>query len=183
MADRIRAARVAEITDEIMTVDRAAQVLAVRPSDVLYAIKKQGLPAYLHDNVLVLSRNAVSKWAKAPRLKQKATIRRVHHHKQTLVDAAEILSKCRPLEIGSGIYFLIRKGVIVYVGRAIHVEARIISHMKQKKFDAWHWVPCSVKDAPSLERSYIDALDPILNRDTLTMKRRASTTLAGGNHA
>jgi hypothetical protein len=86
---------------------------------------------------------------------------------------AQILSAARPWnEFGVGIYFLIRGGRVVYVGQSMNVLARVHTHRATKAFDAWHWIPCRRSELDAMERAYIDALVPELNRDGETRMLR-----------
>jgi len=94
-----------------------------------------------------------------------------------LLSAESIITSAVPLQPhGSGIYFLIKKGVIVYVGQSVNVPARIATHVAEKAFDSWHWVPCPRKALDHWERLYLNALLPPLNLDQET-RRVARATL------
>lgn len=79
----------------------------------------------------------------------------------------------------SGIYFLIKSKRVVYVGQAANVIIRVSTHAFTKKFDAWHWIPCSREKLNMLERIYINAFLPPLNRDAATRRMRSSRDLEG----
>jgi predicted DNA-binding transcriptional regulator AlpA len=92
-------------------------------------------------------------------------------HPQELLSAETIIISAVPLQThGSGIYFLIKGGAIVYVGQSINVPARISTHAAEKVFDSWHWIPCPRKSLDLWERLYLNALLPPLNRDQETLK-------------
>lgn len=70
-----------------------------------------------------------------------------------------------------GIYFLLREGRVIYVGRSRNVYFRVLKH-KHRQFQAWHWLPCAESDLERLERAYLDLLLPALNRDDRTKRQR-----------
>lgn len=65
-----------------------------------------------------------------------------------------------------GIYFLISKGNVVYVGQSLCIYARIGTHLteKSKQFDSWSWIPCDASLLDSLEEEYILKFNPIYNK-------------------
>ena len=66
----------------------------------------------------------------------------------------------------SGVYFLLRKGVVVYVGQAKNVKARLRAHTAdpEKDFDAYAWVRCEIEHLDTLEALYIMTLRPEQNK-------------------
>jgi hypothetical protein len=63
----------------------------------------------------------------------------------------------------SGVYVLIRKRKIVYVGRSIDVDSRIRAHMSKIKFDQALVKRCSIRQATKLEFKLIAKFIPPLN--------------------
>jgi len=93
---------------------------------------------------------------------------RVYERGSGLHTPEEITAATKPLDgAGCGIYFLVREGVVVYVGQGICVLARIASHSINPKrpFDSWTWLPCERSQLDALERAYITALVPAYNDD------------------
>lgn len=81
-----------------------------------------------------------------------------------LTEQEIILSSRRVPRSGSGIYFLIKHGVIVYIGQSADVLGRICSHKKRKFFTRWHWIPCPLRSLNKTESAYIRYLRPTLNK-------------------
>lgn len=86
---------------------------------------------------------------------------------QQLVD--RLISQSKPPErilLKSGIYFLIRRSQIIYVGQSIDVDARVWQHHQERKitFTSWNWTPCPVNDLPELEAYWILGLQPEFNK-------------------
>ncbi len=83
-----------------------------------------------------------------------------------LIPVGLIIAQARIFEGNCGVYFLIRAGTIVYVGRSRNVPRRIEQHAQRAKvqFDAYHMIACSHAQSVILERAYIEALDPIGNK-------------------
>jgi Uri superfamily endonuclease len=78
------------------------------------------------------------------------------------------------LNLDGGIYFLIKDGMIMYVGQAKNIVSRIIDHRKIKQFDRWSWIHCDFRELDHTERAYINALQPPWNKDgqTVAMRKR-----------
>jgi hypothetical protein len=75
--------------------------------------------------------------------------------------------------IKMGIYFLIKNRRVVYVGKSVHIDARLISHQRTgKTWDRWYWVPCQPELLDYLERQYLDLLLPPWNLDSETKTKR-----------
>jgi hypothetical protein len=94
-------------------------------------------------------------------------------HAPTLLTTSQILAKAiwaRPIRCG--IYFLIRGGVIVYVGQTIDLHSRLVAHTKSKTFDSWAWKAYPPGRLNAMERAYIDALMPEENMDPMTVRMR-----------
>jgi len=78
----------------------------------------------------------------------------------------------------SGIYFLIKRGRVIYLGKACDVARRVAEHSKTLDFDRWHWEPCQPEFLSTRERQYLVTLTPPLNRDTVTNRARAARLVA-----
>jgi hypothetical protein len=176
----------------LMSVEAAAAVLGVEPSLMKQAARRGEVPgAELHHGDWLFEPKALKSWWKGLLGEAKARTAKVRHAdakarseklRSSLVCSADILAAARPWpKSGSGIYFLICRGVIVYVGQARHVMKRLAQHTATKKFDAWHWVPCPPHRLNAVERAYINALMPPLNRDPVTCKLRSSKAMEGKN--
>lgn len=99
----------------------------------------------------------------------------------TLLPADQIAALVVPIApVMCGVYFLLRGGKVIYVGRSIRIWHRLAHHSVTIEFDAWHWIKCSPDEAPGLERKYIDALDPPANADGDTMRARLANADTSG---
>ena len=88
---------------------------------------------------------------------------------------AEMAIPLGPSKANSGIYFLLRQERIVYVGQTVqHAIQRVTQH-KDKEFDSWHWVPCPIESLAEIERAYIAALKPTLNKQLNLVNGRPLT--------
>jgi len=77
---------------------------------------------------------------------------------------ADILGGAIPAPDICGVYFLIRAGEIVYVGKSQNVLLRLAKHRNNgKKFDAYNVFHCKQEELDRYERLYITALMPIEN--------------------
>ncbi len=76
----------------------------------------------------------------------------------------------------SGIYFLIQKDQIVYVGQSTNVHVRVTEHAREKLFDRINVIECAAKDLNKLEMLYIKKFNPILN--IIGCERYTATDLA-----
>jgi hypothetical protein len=82
----------------------------------------------------------------------------------------------------SGIYFLLRDGVIVYVGQAKDIRRRISEHIGEgvKRFDSVAHVRCHPERLLERERAYIEKLLPEYN-NCPTSRGLRSIGLANGD--
>lgn len=113
----------------------------------------------------------INKDAPAPRQKM-----REEAHQLSCIDASNVLTGatlCNPQEIvakamgsaelfsASGVYFLVKKNKVIYVGQSTNVFSRVSSHTSVKDFDGWCFVPCEPgKALDLLESLYIHFLRP-----------------------
>lgn len=81
---------------------------------------------------------------------------------KSLLRAEEITAASMPWKAQSGIYFLVDKEDVVYVGQSVNVHQRIAQHT-EKQFDRYAFVPCDVGHLNILESLYIHCLRPRLN--------------------
>jgi excinuclease UvrABC nuclease subunit len=63
----------------------------------------------------------------------------------------------------SGVYFLWREDVCVYVGKSIQIHARVREHIGTKQFDAYSWLEFAGAELLAMEKHYIDLMRPPLN--------------------
>lgn len=86
------------------------------------------------------------------------------------------LPKFEKIEIKVGIYFLLKNNEIVYVGKTINLEQRIMSHQmnNKKDFDNFLFFKVDSEKLDLCERYFINKLKPIYNNDSLTKKLRTN---------
>ncbi|MDR3533977.1 MAG: hypothetical protein P4L90_25855 [Rhodopila sp.] len=92
----------------------------------------------------------------------------------------DILAGAVPIGgIKCGVYFLIRDRRIVYVGRAVHIDMRVASHVWDgyKKFDSWSWIDCQASEQAATERAMINRFMPEYNVDSTTRMLRGERDL------
>jgi hypothetical protein len=76
----------------------------------------------------------------------------------------EILEAAVPARSLSGVYFLIHKDEVVYVGQSVDVLSRISRHRREgREFDSYSYMVCEPERMNELEALYITALMPWLN--------------------
>ena len=81
----------------------------------------------------------------------------------SLLREDEIIVHAIPVENSCGVYFLVYKKRIVYVGQSTNVFSRIVTHTQSKTFDSYVFMPCEKKMLDKLESLYIHFLLPPLN--------------------
>ena len=84
---------------------------------------------------------------------------------KNLYSEQEIVASSRlysDLDRACGVYFLIDRGEVVYVGQSVNVFSRMREHSKSKKFDSYVYINCSKGDLDILESLYIHVLRPPL---------------------
>lgn len=72
----------------------------------------------------------------------------------------EIVAVARPVKSISGVYFLVHKGKVVYVGQSANVPRRIAAHEAQRKFDSVAFIPLPLNLLSIVEALYIHCLRP-----------------------
>lgn len=82
-----------------------------------------------------------------------------------------------------GVYFLVNKGEVVYVGQSTNIHMRIAKHIGVKDFDSFHFAECDKFILDEVEAAYIVALDPPLNRDVSLLKARDGMSISVRNHS
>ena len=76
--------------------------------------------------------------------------------KKANYSAAEIISSAFPVDAMSGIYFLISKEKIRYVGQTKNLFDRLRRHfLNGRKFDSFAFIPCPHEQLDELEEAYI----------------------------
>ena len=75
----------------------------------------------------------------------------------------DIVVNSRPRFDTCGIYFLILKKKIVYVGQSINIYKRLDRHKGKKEFDSVTFIDCHPDDLTRLEAAYIAKFQPPLN--------------------
>lgn len=78
-------------------------------------------------------------------------------------DATEIVANSFSVGKIVGVYFLINKGKIVYVGQSRNVHARLAVHLDEKCFDSASVIPCKISELDEVELFYIRKFRPALN--------------------
>ncbi len=76
----------------------------------------------------------------------------------------EITESPIPVSMISGVYFLIKKRRVVYVGQSVDVFRRISKHAAaDRDFDSFNYLACDPSRLDEVERAYIEALMPDWN--------------------
>lgn len=79
--------------------------------------------------------------------------------------------KIETLDGSSGIYFLLHKGVVVYIGQSNNLMARVYAHKIDKKFDTIKYVIVSDRHVRlNLERALIKKYKPLYNQEFVTIR-------------
>lgn len=81
----------------------------------------------------------------------------------TLLDEAAIIAGSLLVERVCGVYFLINRGRVVYVGQSVNVFARIAQHRASKTFERVAYVVLPIDRLDIVESLYIHVLRPPLN--------------------
>ena len=81
---------------------------------------------------------------------------------RALLTEADIVAGSVPWEHACGIYFLILRGRVVYVGQSVSALNRIATH-REKYFDSYAFLPCKPEDLDRIESLYIHVLQPAQN--------------------
>lgn len=111
--------------------------------------------------------------------RKKVSIAKAKLDDRGLVDRDFIVNNATKQEIQCGIYFLIKGGEIVYIGKSIDCASRLISHRMGRNgwFDAYFVIPAEIERLDGLEAAYIAKFNPPVNkiRPADKMKKTGST--------
>jgi len=66
-------------------------------------------------------------------------------------------------ECSAAVYFLVKCGVVVYVGQGKRFCTRIGEHLHAKDFDSVFYIPLSESQLDAVESAFISTLKPALN--------------------
>ena len=80
------------------------------------------------------------------------------------INEQRILEKSKTFNIISGIYFLIYRNKIIYVGYSENVMYRIALYSIDKNLDSYYILKCPKKYHNNLAAHFIVKLNPILNK-------------------
>lgn len=81
---------------------------------------------------------------------------------KSLLRPDEITAGAIPWERCVGVYFLLCRGEVVYVGQSVNIYSRIAQHT-YKEFDSFAYIRCRECNLDKLESLYIHVLQPRLN--------------------
>jgi len=82
---------------------------------------------------------------------------------KSLLREQEIVAGGIELGSTSGVYFLINRKQVVYVGQSVDVGSRVRQHVGAKEFTKYAFIPCPQNILNQLESLYIHTLRPPLN--------------------
>lgn len=81
---------------------------------------------------------------------------------KTLLREQEIVQAAQELPNKTGIYFLILRSRVIYVGQSINIFSRVLQHT-DKEFDSFAFILCDASLLDKMESLYIHYLRPIAN--------------------
>lgn len=129
----------------------------------------------IRESSMFSSKTEAQKWAKSREIQLREKLPPKHEAKPISKDRRKFMQlselhseekivatafDARPT---SGVYFLIRDGKIVYVGKSMNVHSRIATHQRSKEFDRINFVECPEESLHRLEQMYIRKFNPELN--------------------
>ena len=84
-----------------------------------------------------------------------------------LLAAEDVLATPQAAPTSPGVYFLIRRGRIMYVGQSINPLCRLGQHAAERNFDSFVVLPCKQEDLSTIEGGYILKFRPPWNKSGL----------------
>jgi hypothetical protein len=80
---------------------------------------------------------------------------------KAMVSVKDILEAAEPYEDLSGVYFLVRGAIVVYVGQSVSIHVRIRTHISDGRiFDRVAYIKCPPEKLDLLESLYIHHINP-----------------------
>lgn len=88
-----------------------------------------------------------------------------HPKSKVLLNLDKIVRLAKPLPNSPGIYFLINKGTIAYIGKSKNVLSRLAAHESNgRDFTDYTFIPCALEYLDDMEMAYISAFKPSGNK-------------------
>lgn len=79
---------------------------------------------------------------------------------QDLMSEQDLVNCAVPFRKICGVYFLISKGELVYIGQSIDILQRLGGHLTYDWFDSYSYIECEKADLNLIESIYIHAYRP-----------------------
>lgn len=98
---------------------------------------------------------------------------------EVLLKAGDIVKASLPFKKICGVYFLIKDGLVVYVGQSVDIFTRLGMHENFKSFDSYAFIECDKAQLDLVESLYIHTLNPLLNGDLTNGSKQAPVSLKG----
>jgi len=164
-------------TPQLHSVNRAAQEVGIPAERLLQLCEAGFAPHYRVDGGEPKFRlGEISQWVKA-NLVQCHNGMPMPRSAVVQLDTSNLGAMCAPPQLRliehlqmmtlpprvSGIYFLVRAGVIVYVGQSVDVHTRVLAHRASKQFDSAFFWPVPAAELCKVEGAFIRILKPELN--------------------
>jgi hypothetical protein len=131
---------------------------------------------------LCMSVRDLKKLAKAGEITPYRILPKTVRYKESQLNAFLALKQVRDLEKHiiamrakkarrvTGVYFLLKKDEIVYVGQSVHIPSRLDYHLRDNDsitrsefFDSYHYIECEPDHLDMLEAFFIRKFNPIYN--------------------
>lgn len=96
----------------------------------------------------------------------KRAVQALKHAPQLVAHLDAASGPVAEFKILSGIYFLLHKKEVVYVGQSVSIMHRVQQHVVDgaKRFDRWCYIPVKQGELTEVERFYITLLRPTYNK-------------------
>jgi hypothetical protein len=163
------------LNDELYTVAQIAALAKCSVRTIKREIKAGKLAAVMRERKLVVSSKAWSDYLLDRRIESLTPPerRRVENYawlpknpeQEAKLTAEAIRANRAPFPFsGPAVYFLWRGDELVYIGQAVNLFARVATHLRDKEFDGFSYVPCALQELNELERRAILMWQPTLNK-------------------
>lgn len=77
------------------------------------------------------------------------------------------------------IYFLFLNGELVYIGKTINLQTRLVTHLRDKVFDSYRYIECPQDRLNHYELRWIKRFKPPLNMYVAHVRPKVTKEFAG----
>lgn len=143
-----------------LTLKQAADFLSIEPTTLIKWVKADDtIPHAKLGGELYFLAGDLERWIRGRYTRDQLSI--LPPEKDRLM--AEIIAGATRVDFTCGVYVLLNRKTVVYVGQSINVFSRLGEHHRNKIFDSYYVFPCAVEELDAKEAKLIRMFRPLYN--------------------